>query len=331
MEIMRSKKFIIITSIFQPTVAVKKIATMSDYQLIVVGDNKSPSDWQCENVIYLSVADQQKLDYPILKDLPYNHYCRKMIGYLFAIEHGAEIIIDTDDDNIPYDNWGFPEFEGEFECIERDKGFMNIYSEFTAQKIWPRGLPLSLINSPNIYTKLCKKANIGIWQGLADGDPDVDAIYRLTDNTPCHFNKRAPIIIDKGTISPFNSQNTAFAKELFPLLYLPSFVSFRFTDILRGIVAQPVMWQADYLLGFTEATVVQERNVHNYMKDFELEIPMYQLAERSFQIALDAVSRSKTITQNIFEVYLELHRNDAIVSHEEILLLEKWLKHFNKK
>lgn len=328
METMRSKKFIIITSIFQPTVAVKKFATLSGYQLIVVGDNKSPLDWQCDGVIYLSVADQQKLNYPILKDLPYNHYCRKMLGYLFAIEHGAEIIIDTDDDNIPYDNWQFPEFEGNFECIERDKGYINIYSEFTDQKIWPRGLPLSLINTVNSYCKTNKKAKIGVWQGLADGDPDVDAIYRLTDNTPCNFNKRRPIILDKGTISPFNSQNTAFAKELFPLLYLPSFVSFRFTDILRGIVAQPIMWKANYLLGFTEATVVQERNIHNYMTDFEQEISMYRFAESSFQIALNAVSGSKTISQNLLSVYEELHKNE-IVSRNELMLLEKWLQYFN--
>jgi hypothetical protein len=308
---------------------VKKFAALSDYQLIVVGDNKSPLDWQCDGVIYLSVASQQKLNYPIIKELPYNHYCRKMIGYLFAIEHGAEIIIDTDDDNIPYENWQFPAFDGEFECIEGDKGFINIYSEFTSQKIWQRGLPLSFINSPNAYSKLNKNAKIGVWQGLADGDPDVDAIYRLTNNAPCNFNKRMPLIIDKGTISPFNSQNTAFVKKLFPLLYLPSFVTFRFTDILRGIVAQPVMWQADYLLGFTEATVVQERNVHNYMNDFEQEIPMYQYAERSYQIALKAVSETKTVAENLFNVYEELHRNNEIVNQKEIILLEKWLKYFN--
>jgi hypothetical protein len=329
METIRSNKFIIITSIFEPTIAVKKFATLTDYQLIVIGDNKSPLDWHCDGVIYLSVKDQQKLNYPIIKDLPFNHYSRKMIGYLFAIEHGAEIIIDTDDDNIPYDNWKFPAFEGKYECIDGNKGFINIYSEFTDQKIWPRGLPLPLINTPNNYNKSDTIAQIGVWQGLADGDPDVDAIYRLTDNTPCTFNKRAPIIIDKGTISPFNSQNTAFVKKLFPLLYLPSFVSFRFTDILRGMIAQPIMWQADYLLGVTEATVIQERNIHDYAKDFEQEIPMYQFAENSFQIALATVSKSKTITENLHSVYEKLHTENEIVSRKEILLLEKWLTHFN--
>ena len=103
-------KYIIITSIFQPTKAVKAFAKLKDYQLIVVGDKKSPKNYNCDNVTFLSIEDQKKFDYPILNDLPYNHYCRKMIGYLYAIQNGAEIIIDTDDDNIPYENWNFPDF-----------------------------------------------------------------------------------------------------------------------------------------------------------------------------------------------------------------------------
>ena len=71
-----------------------------------------------------------------------------------------------------------------------------------------------------------------------------------------------------------------FRKEFFPLLYLPSFVTFRFTDILRGFVAQPILWKAGFNLGFTEATVFQERNAHNYVRDFESEIPMYLHTEK---------------------------------------------------
>ena len=34
--------------------------------------------------------------------------------------------------------------------------------------------------------------------------------------------------------SPFNSQNTIWFKEIFPLLYLPVSCSMRATDIIRG-------------------------------------------------------------------------------------------------
>ena len=39
-------------------------------------------------------------------------------------------------------------------------------------------------------------------------------------------------MLGSGTISPFNSQNTLFTRAVFPLLYLPTYVTFRFTDKL---------------------------------------------------------------------------------------------------
>src|SRR4051812_19635532 len=232
-------KFIVITSIFNPTEAVVSFSQNKEYQLVVAGDKKTPASWSCENVKYLSVDDQQKIGTHLSKVLPYNHYCRKLMGYLDCIHRGAEYIVDTDDDNIPKDNWLFPAFEGTFDYIPENKGFVNVYQLYTDQKIWPRGLPLQLIAKQFDLEKDMSSAQtkIGIWQGLADEDPDVDAIYRLTSDTPCYFNQRAPLVLGKGTVSPFNSQNTMYREELFPLLYLPTYVTFRFTDILRGLVA----------------------------------------------------------------------------------------------
>jgi hypothetical protein len=50
---------IVITSIFAPTEAVTKFASLSDYQLVVAGDKKSPANWSEPNVTYLSVTDQE--------------------------------------------------------------------------------------------------------------------------------------------------------------------------------------------------------------------------------------------------------------------------------
>lgn len=61
---------------------------------------KTPHDWYWPNCVYLSSEKQVELNYRITKLLPWNYYCRKAIGYLYAIQHGARIIYDTDDDNI---------------------------------------------------------------------------------------------------------------------------------------------------------------------------------------------------------------------------------------
>ncbi|WP_160116587.1 STELLO glycosyltransferase family protein [Ruegeria sp. AU67] len=158
--------------------------------------------------------------------------------------------------------------------------------------------------------------NVGIWQGLADDDPDVDAIYRLTSDQECIFNSDKPVVLSENTVCPFNSQNTAIRKELFALLYLPTSVTFRFTDILRGLVAQPIMWAAGYKLGFTEATVVQERNPHNLLKDFESEIPMFLRGQDVVSIVNEVIDKKNSIVENLQSAYWAL-LVERIVSSDE--------------
>lgn len=319
--------YIIITSIFPPTEVVKHFSKMKNYRLIVVGDNKTPSDWHLEETEFLSTEKQKSIGKHLNSMLPFNHYCRKMMGYVYAIKNGAELIYDTDDDNVPKSNWGFPEFNGIFQTVSRNRGFINIYKYFTSQKIWPRGLPLNCININFNYTEnIVKRAcNVGVWQGLADDDPDVDAIYRLTNYTPCKFESKEPIVLSEGTISPFNSQNTLIRKELFPLLYLPTSVTFRFTDILRGLVAQPIMWLYGYHLGFTEATVIQKRNPHDYFKDFLSEIPMYQYTEKVIELTNKVIKKDDSISNNLFSAYEELYKNEIVIK-KELDVLSAWLK-----
>jgi len=323
------KKYIVITSIFKPTEAIEAFAALPDYQLVVVGDKKTPAGWQHPNVIYLDVDAQVELSASLANAIPFNHYGRKMIGYIYAMQQGTELIIDTDDDNIPYKGWEFPAFNGEFETSQRDLGWVNIYHHFSEQEIWPRGLPLRNIRDSRdkLQWKPGKAMQqVGIWQGLADDDPDVDAIYRLTSNTPCTFTKKAPVVLDEGTISPFNSQNTAVKKEFFPLLFLPSFVTFRFTDILRGIIAQPVLWQQGARLGFTEATVIQKRNEHDYFKDFESEVPMYLHTEKAFE-AVRKSMKPGPVKDNLYEAYKAL-LEIKVVEEKEMNVLNEWLKAF---
>lgn len=318
-------KFIVITSIFLPTEAIEKFANLKDWKVIVVGDKKTAADWSYPGVTYLSPEGQQEVANKFSGLLPWNSYTRKNIGYLYAISQGARVIYESDDDNIPLDNWvNEPEFSTDAELLS-DASFVNIYSYFTDKKVWPRGIPLRcVLDAETPKASAAKNLKVGVWQFLADEDPDVDAIYRLTNNTPIYFNWRAPLVLDQDACCPFNSQNTYFRKEVFPLLYLPSTVTFRFTDILRGLVAQPILWAAGYHLGFAGATVLQKRNPHDYLKDFESEIPCYLSAEKVVQIAKEAVSPEKSIPENLLSVYRALS-DKGIVTEKELEILSCWL------
>jgi hypothetical protein len=269
---------VIITTINHKTDAIAKFEELlPDWKVYLVGDKKSREIESKNNVKFLSVSDQQNLDFEIVEKLPYNHYVRKNIGYLFALKEGSQLVYDTDDDNLPYEDWKFPSLgKGDYETVANRKYF-NIYSAFTKEIIWPRGYPLSLLSKDKDvkYTASNSTNKIGIWQGLADLDPDVDAIHRLIFNKNIEFIKRSPIVLARGTYCPFNSQNTLWQRDMLPYAYLPATVTFRFTDILRGYIAQRCLWEHNNMLGFTQATVYQERNEHDLMKDFRSEIPCY--------------------------------------------------------
>ena len=104
--------------------------------------------------MFLSVEKQKQLGYKTTPLMPYKNYARKTIGYLYAIEHGAKIIYETDDDNYPYDGKiGFSlDGEKQFLVYATDKKVVNPYEHFGQSSIWPRGYPLENIGDPPQHT-----------------------------------------------------------------------------------------------------------------------------------------------------------------------------------
>ena len=68
----------VVTTINYPTDTLKLLATAADWQVVVVADKKTPEDWALENVIMLSIKQQEALKYTMMDLLPFNHY-----GYAF--------------------------------------------------------------------------------------------------------------------------------------------------------------------------------------------------------------------------------------------------------
>lgn len=318
------KKFIIITTINEKTRAVAAFENMPDWHTIVVGDQKSKPIRNSESLTFLSLEDQRKLGFRLGENLPLNHYTRKNIGYLYAIREGADIIYDTDDDNVPYPDWKAEDSRCE-NILQSQDLWINVYRYFTRDYIWPRGFPLDLINQEQAITvKKTPPVRIGVWQGLTDIDPDVDAIYRLVLNKPVTFEARAAIALPVDKFCPFNSQNTLWFREAFPFLYLPAKTSFRFTDILRGLIAQRLMWLSGMQLGFHKATVYQKRAPHNLMDDFTDEVECY-LSATTIVNALQEVDYAGNPLDNLFLAYKRLHA-DRLINADEMLHLDAWRK-----
>ncbi len=304
-----------------------KEAKENNTEFILIGDKKTPQPFNLKNCNYFSTEQQENQGFKLAENLPYNHYARKNIGYLIAIKNGSKIIIETDDDNIPYTEfWNKREL---FHKVKTTKNtdWVNIYSLFTDKKTWTRGFPLELINTKKEINFTEKQAECPIQQGLADDNPDVDAAFRLTHELPVKFKPNLSFALGQNAISPFNSQNTTWFKQAFPLLYLPSYCSFRMTDIWRSFIAQRIAWACNWSVLYHSPTVFQERNEHNILKDFEDEIPGYL---NNFKIMktlqeLNLKSGEENIFDNLMTIYKIMLKNKWITDKKELNLLENWI------
>jgi|SRR5579862_2290844 len=323
------KRVIVVTTINPPTkaiIALKAGARQQAVPLVVVGDTKTPADSYQDYTHYYGIPRQLQ-QFPALgAALPTRHYSRKNAGYLAAMALGAEEIQETDDDNIPLPVFwqAVPEYVAA-DAVTAERPWFNVYSLFSQQMIWPRGLPLESIQATNSYqTKPCS-ARGSIIQDLADDNPDVDAVYRFICSLPIRFSSRSPVMLGPGVWCPFNSQNTIFRRAAFPLLYLPSRCSFRMTDIWRAFVAQRCLWELGDGVIFRSASVYQERNAHDLLKDFEDEVPGYLLNER-IRVVLDSLNlESRDLCRSLVLCYEALVAND-ILPREELQILGHWTR-----
>jgi len=255
-----------------------------------------------------------------------------MLGYLSAAQAGAHWIRETDDDNDPNESF-FASVPSRLSCrVPSDQSsWVNIYAHFTDRHVWPRGFPLSLVNADSPWTLEASGRTVSgpyILQAVANGDPDVDAIYRLTaaDTSDIEFDSAEPLVLPEGCWSPFNSQATTWPRVLFPLMYLPVTCSFRMTDIWRSFVVQRLLPGLGASLVVTSATVHQDRNEHDLLADFAQEVSGYLGTERIREV-LEGTPISggpETVAGDLRVLYRALVR-EGFLAEAELPALDAWL------
>jgi len=299
------------------------------WDFIVAGDRKTPADFALEGCTFLSLEAQQDSPFRTGGLCPQNSYVRKNMAYLHAISSGAELIVETDDDNLPLESFWRTRTRKVPARRVAGQGWVNVYAFFSKERIYPRGFPLDLARNSMRDRMLPTSPAVvvcPIQQGLANGAPDVDAVYRMLHGEETSFHGGEPLVLERGAWCPFNSQNTAFFREVFPLLYLPAHCSFRATDIWRGLVAQRLLTTCDWSLSFHEADVHQDRNPHDLMKDFHQEVPVY-LQTRQVVETLQSLPLKPgpvSLTANLRTCY-EALTAAGVVGLGETDLVEAWI------
>ena len=324
------KASLVVTSINKPNKILRRLAKFSKingWEFIIIGDRKSPNDFKLNSTNFLSLRDQKKLNFNFSKICPENSYARKNIGYLIAMKN-FKVIVETDDDNYPKTSF-FKKRELDHHAITiNNKGWINIYDLFLSKKkfIWPRGLPLDQLNNKIKVSKSKVKNSFYIQQGVCDNNPDVDSIFRLiNDKINIKFlNKKFNL---NKSLSPFNSQNTTWFKEAFPLMYLPVTCTMRCTDIWRGLIALYLFRLNSKKILFHGPTTIQYRNPHNILNDFVDEIPMFQ--DSNFLIhelsKLNLRKGTSFYSENLLKIYRRLI-DLKIFEKKELIFLKAWLE-----
>lgn len=329
------EKVLLITSINPPRKEVEEFAKLEDWTLVCVGDLKTPHEkWNIKNVVYLSPETQDRLFPEFSRVHPWNRYTRKNMGYLYSVRCGAKVICETDDDVFFYKNFPPKLAENKTVTVLSGRKFINIYSFYNRItngeiKAWPRGFPLNYIKDQNGIKKEKRTIYAPMQNSVIDKDSDFDVIYRLLDDRWVKFKKEGEYALAKGSYCPVNTQNTFTFPAAYPLLYLPAYANFHCDDIISRYIAQRLLWEIDANILFTYPTAyTSDRNVHNYMKDFEIEIPLFTQINKLIDI-LDSLSLSKDFTKSLIKIYEEVIKQ-KILPKEELEVVKSWVKEIDK-
>ncbi len=278
------KKYIVTTTINEPTIATKKfckIAEEKDFVFVIVGDTKTPHEsykklqWESSNVIYLHPEKQEELYKELSDSIGWKSIQRRNIGFIYAYDQGADIVATIDDDNIPYDNWGDDILVGQDIEIDlfshKTSNVFDPISPTNHNDLWHRGYPIELVPSKNnIEYKGKSQRKVLIQADFWDGDPDIDALCRLSKMPVCKFNNFKPF--GSNQIAPFNSQNTFLSREVLPYYAVLPHAG-RMDDIWGAYIVQHYFPNS---VVYNRATVYQDRNEQDLVTNLENEVIGYR-------------------------------------------------------
>lgn len=278
------KTALITTTVNVPHVLHLYLSRDPSLGIFVAGDEKTP---QLEgDFSYYSPEEQRALGYSCSELIGWNCIQRRNIALLEALKWGAELILTVDDDNIPLSpSYSFsPSFSG----VRVSSPWFDVGS-LLIPPVRQRGIPHT---APYTVSSVVN-AKIGVAQGVCLGDPDISAVERLACAPTVHtaselLRSGVAFLPEPSCWTMFNTQSTAFLRELAPAMFCPPGVG-RFDDILASLITQRVMRERGLSVFFGQPFFWQQRNAHNLYRDLREEQWGYENVRQIASI-LDATS-----------------------------------------
>jgi hypothetical protein len=324
------KTTLVITTINAPTLLegyadnLERYGHLDDAAAIVVGDRKTPHAEVATLARDLTArgfrTEYMDLDsqaaymrrFPDLDPLiPFNSDQRRNIGYLKAVEEGAEILVAVDDDNFVMDDDWFlgHSVVGEasrLPTVSAASGWFNpcamMETDPPGRVLYPRGHPYSRRHrSGSVETREETSGRVVVNGGLWLGEPDVDAMTRLTEPVRCTRLREQRVMLAPGTWAAINTQNTAFHRDVLPAFYfvpitgrIGGIVVERYGDIWAGLFCRKAIDQVGDRVTYGAPACDHRRNPHVLLKDLEFEFWAILLTEELWEGLLQAPLTAST-------------------------------------
>jgi hypothetical protein len=267
------KKVIVTTTINAPTKAIERFEAKHDWDLVVIGDKKTPADYRLTRGTYVTPQQQESYDPQLSEAIGWNCIQRRNFGLLWAHERGADIVAVVDDDNIPLAGWGENLLVGkeiEVDFYETELPAFDPVGVTNHSRIWHRGFPLQLLTRRDYSRKSRRRVKADVQADFWNGDPDIDAICRMEHAPQCKFDDACfPLAANR--LAPFNSQNTFLSGRCLEDYFLFPHIG-RMDDIWAAYYLQAM----GYSVVFNRASVFQERNPHDLVRDMRQEYLGYE-------------------------------------------------------
>ncbi|HET7434392.1 MAG TPA: hypothetical protein VFN10_06720 [Thermoanaerobaculia bacterium] len=299
---------LVVTTIFEPRFLdgyldnLERHGRKESAELIVIIDRKTPATvaQACAAAkqrgfrVECPTLDEQEAflaKFPSMAErVPYNSDNRRNIGFLMALDRGAELLISIDDDNFVI---GEDDFVGAHSVVgdsidvaeeESSDRWFNIGALLTSKpdrvEIFPRGFPYyARRNERQLTASVSRRARVAMNAGLWLSDPDVDAISRLAIAPRVSAADPAPHFLGARSWSPINTQNTAVARDAIAAYY---YVRMGFTvgglsidrygDILSGYFVQACIKNRGEAIRIGSPVADHRRTPHNLFKDLYHEL-----------------------------------------------------------
>ncbi|XP_039010848.1 probable glycosyltransferase STELLO2 isoform X2 [Hibiscus syriacus] len=340
----RSEQWVVVSVSSYPSDALQKMVKIKGWQVLAIGNSRTPRNWSLKGAIFLSLDMQASLGFRVVDHLPYDSYVRKSVGYLFAIQHGAKKIFDADVRGEVIDNDLGKHFDVELvgegarqEAILQyshdnpNRTIVNPYIHFGQRSVWPRGLPLENVGEighEEFYTEVFGGKQF-IQQGISNGLPDVDSVFYFTRKSgleafDIRFDEHAPkVVLPQGMMVPLNSFNTIYHSSAFWALMLPVSVSTMASDVLRGYWGQRLLWEIGSYVAVYPPTVHRYDRIKAY--PFSDEKDLHLNVGRLIKFLVSWRSNKHKLFEKILELSYAM-AEEGFWTEQDLKFTASWLQ-----